>query len=276
MVLYHGFSEEEVQAATGLGKEEIAKALERFGIEPDGRPERGEGDPLVALPYPGGRHPRIGFLEGAIDPQRETKVSVFAPWDEGRDYVVVDVPEAIRWQHGILYLAHTHVPTAWTEKGIELEPTEWVREKDGVLRMERTLPNGVSFGTVVTPKGDHVRMDMWLRNGGDETLTDMRVQNCAMLKGMPGFDQLTKENKIFEGVYAACHNEDKTRWIINGFDPILRGWGNAKCPCLHADPQFPDCAPGEKVEIKGWVSFYEGTDISAELERIEATGWRGE
>ena len=24
------------------------------------------------MPYPGGRHPRIGFLEGAVDPQRET------------------------------------------------------------------------------------------------------------------------------------------------------------------------------------------------------------
>jgi hypothetical protein len=32
------------------------------------------------LPYPGGRHPRVGFLDGAIDPQRGTKASVFAPW----------------------------------------------------------------------------------------------------------------------------------------------------------------------------------------------------
>ena len=33
--------------------------------------------------YPGGRHPRRGFLDGAIEPQRETKISVFPPWNDG-------------------------------------------------------------------------------------------------------------------------------------------------------------------------------------------------
>jgi hypothetical protein len=49
---------------------------------------------LFVLPYPGGRHPRIGFLDGAVNPQRETKISVSTPWDE-QSYVVVDLPEAI-------------------------------------------------------------------------------------------------------------------------------------------------------------------------------------
>ena len=57
------------------------------------------------------------YRDGAIRPQRETKVSVFLPWAES-GYVVVDVPEAIwvdaRPKRELLYLAHTDVPTMWT------------------------------------------------------------------------------------------------------------------------------------------------------------------
>ena len=66
-----------------------------------------------------GRHPRIGFLDGAIRPQRETKISVFTPWDP-HSYVVVDVPEAIWSNLGLTYLAHTHIDTVWTKKKIEV------------------------------------------------------------------------------------------------------------------------------------------------------------
>lgn len=274
MVVDHRYSLDEVAAATGMGRDEIAEALKKFKIDESSRPRRGSSDPLRVLPFPGGRHPRIGFLEGAIDPQRETKISVFAPWDDETSYVVIDVPEAIRWQRGILYLAHTHVPTAWTEKGVTLPVLEWKRNADGTLEMERELPNGVVFGTKVTPKRDHVAMEMWLENGSEETLTGMRIQNCAMLKAMPGFNQLTDDNKIYEGSYAACHNADGTRWIIMAFDPLLKAWGNTKVPCLHSDPQFLDCPPGEKRRVTGWFSFYEGEDVRAEMERIEATAWR--
>jgi len=43
---------------------------------------------------------------------------------------------------------------------------------------------------------------------------------------------------------------------------------------LHSDPQFPDVPPGETRRLKGWLSFYEGDDIDAELRRIDQTGWR--
>ncbi len=274
MVWHHRFSVEEIMAATGLGWADVDEALTKYRLGPDTRPAREKGDPLLVLPYPGGRHPRIGFLEGAIDPQRETKISVFAPWDQGYDYVVIDVPEAIRWQHGILYLAHTHVPTAWTEKGVELPALEWNRGEDGTFEIARKLPNGVKFGAKIVPRSDHVAMELWLENGSDEILSDMRVQNCAMLKGMPGFVQLTNENKVFEGSYAACRNAEGTRWVIMAWDPLFKGWGNAKVPCLHSDPKFPDCPPGERRELKGWFSFYEGKDVEAEFARIEARGWR--
>ncbi len=273
MVWHHRFAPPEIAAATGLDEAEIVAALRRFNITPANKPERPAGAPLLVLPYPGGRHPRIGFLEGAIRPQRETKVSVFAPWDEA-SYVVADVPEAIWCQHGLLYLAHTHVPTVWTKQGVELAPLEWNRREEGVLEIERKLPNGARFGARIVPQSDAVRMELWLTNGTEETLTDLRVQNCVMLKGAKGFEEQTNDNKVFSTPYAACRSADGKRWVITAWEPAHRTWGNARCPCLHADPKFPDCAPGETQRLTGWLSFYEGDDIQAELRRIDATGWR--
>ncbi len=273
MVWHHGYSPSEITSATGLTSSEIQAACRRFRIAPETRPTRSADAPLLVLPYPGGRHPRIGFLEGAIDPQRETKVSVFAPWDE-QSYVVVDVPEAIWSNLGLTYLAHTHIPTIWDEQGIRLAQQEWQVAADGTLTSQRKLPNGIQFGTRVRPHRDAVRMEMWLTNGTDRKLTDLRVQNCVMLKAASGFEQQTNENKLFRSPYAACRSPDGQRWIITAWDPPQRTWGNEQCPCLHSDPQFPDCEPGQTQRLRGWLSFYEGTEIEEEFDRIEATGWR--
>lgn len=274
MVAYHRFTIDEVRQATGLERGEIAAAMARFDIARGVHPPRKAGDPLVVLPYPGGRHPRIGFLEGAIRPQRETKISVFTPWDDA-SYAVADVPEAIWSNLGLTYLAHTHVPTVWTKQDVELEKLEWKRRADGVLEFERTLPNGIRFGTKVTPTAAAVRMEMWLTNGTSEPLTDLRVQNCVMLKGAAGFEDQTDDNNVFESPYAARRARDADRWIITAWVPCHRPWANAPCPCLHSDPRFPDCAPGQTQRVKGWLSFFEGTDIRAEFRRIDAAGWRG-
>lgn len=273
MVWYHQFSEDEISAATGLAPREISDALTRFDIHPSTRPSRPVTAPLFVLPYPGGRHPRIGFLDGAIDPQRETKFSVFTPWDEN-SYVVVDLPEAIWSNLGLTYLAHRHVPTIWTEQKMTLPKLEWRRNTDGTLSSERTLPNGIRFGAVVRPQTDAVRMELWLMNGTADRLTDLRVQMCAMLKGVRGFDQQTNDNKWLQKPYAACRSEDGQRWIITAWEPAHRTWANAPVPCLHADPKIPDCAPGETQRLHGWLSFYEGADIEREIRRIDATGWR--
>jgi hypothetical protein len=273
MVWHHRFTAAELSAATGMSETELAAALERLKISPQQKPRRPAEAPLLVLPYPGGRHPRIGFLEGAIRPQRETKVSVFAPWDEA-SYVVVDVPEAIWHQHGLLYLAHTHVPTVWTRQGIELPPLEWTRAAEGRLSIERKLPNGVSFGARVQPARDSVRMELWLANGSQETLTDLRVQNCVMLKGAAGFEAQTNDNKHLSAPYAACRSADGRRWVITAWEPSHRTWANPRCPCLHSDPKFPDCPPGQTRRLLGWLSFYEGPDLPSELRRIDSTGWR--
>jgi hypothetical protein len=274
MLVQHRFSREEAAAATGLSVQEVAAAIERLKIDLSTRPQ-GANAPLVVLPYPGGRHPRIGFLDGAVDPQRETKVSVFAPWENG-GYAVADVPEAIWHQpqsgRELLYLAHKHVPTLWTKQGIELAPLEWQRTESG-WRVERVLPNKVVFGTSAAPARDHVRMEMWLTNGTEHTLRGLVVQNCVMLKGLAGFEQQTNDNKVFRQPYVACHNSDRTRWIITAWIPNHRAWGNPPCPCVHSDPKFPDCESGQTVRLRGWLSFYEGADIDSELARIATLGW---
>lgn len=275
MVWHHRFTTEEIHAAIGLSAEEIKTALQRFAIRPDNKPKRTTGSPLLVLPYPGGRHPRIGFLDGAIDPQRETKVSVFTPWDD-KSYVVVDVPEALWSNLGLTYLAHTHIPTVWSNRGQAMSPLEWQRHTNGTYSMERTLPNGIAFGTRVEPVRDGVRMELWLRNGSSEPLKDLRVQNCVMLKGAPEFNALTNSNKVITKPYVACRSDDGKRWVITAWEHCDRPWANPPVPCLHSDPKFPDCAPGETQRLRGWLSFYEGTDIEAEFRRLESIGWRAE
>ena len=121
-------------------------------------------------------------------------------------------------------------------------------------------------------------MELTLTNGTDKTLSDLRVQNCVMLKGAgveaAGFEQQTNDNKVFEQPYAACRSQSGKRWVITAWEPCHRAWGNARCPCLHSDPQFPDCAAGRTERLRGMLSFYEGDDIRAEFRRLDATGWR--
>jgi len=273
MIWYHHFTNAEIAAATGLANEEIFTAMKKYDIRPDNRPESDEDSSLIVMPYPGGRHPRIGFLEGAINPQRETKFSVFTPWDHN-SYVVVDVPEAIWSNLGLTYLAHTHIDTIWTKQGITLPKMEWNRRPDGTLDIERVLPNKIAFGVKVKPAKEAIRMEIWLRNGTGQRLTDLRVQNCVMTKMAAGYQQQTNDNKIFTTPYVACRSDDGKRWIITAWENCNHPWGNENCPCFHSDPKFPDLEPGQSYRLRGWLSFYEGTDIEKEFERIEATGWR--
>ena len=114
---------------------------------------------------------------------------------------------------------------------------------------------------------------MWLTNGSKHTLTGLRVQNCVMLKAAEGFADLTNDNKVLRTPYAACRNANGDRWVITAWQSCVRPWANAPCPCMHSDPQFPDCPPGETQRLAGWLSFYEGKDIQKELARIDQLDW---
>jgi hypothetical protein len=275
MLRYHRYTPREVEAVIGRSPHEQHEARRRLGLEDSDAAEFPE-DRLVVLPYPGGRHPRTGFLDGARRPQRDTKFSVFLPWARpehdppgSRGYVVVDLPEAVFTDLGLTYLAHTHVPTVWSKQGVELPPLEWNATDDG-LEMERVLPNGIRFGALVTARREHVEMELWLKNGTDRLLTDIRAQICVMLKGAVGFHDQTNSNKVIEPPFVAACDETGEHWIITAWSPNHRGWANPPVPCLHSDPTLPDCPPGERVSARGRLWFYKGPDVRAEMERLQS------
>jgi neutral ceramidase len=272
-IAWHRFSLDEAAAAVGLPAAEVERRAREWGIERGKVPPRRDGDPLALLPYPGGRHPRIGFLDGAVDPLRETKASVFLPW-EGGGYVVIDVPEAVFSDRGLLYLAHTHIPTVWDEKKLKLPPLEWRRVPDGLVS-HRVLPDGTAFGARVAPRRDGVDLELWLRNGTDAPLTKLRTQVCLLLKGAPGFDAQVSENKstvpLPWGEAMAVRSADGRRWIAVAWERS-KAWENKLCPCFHSDPTLPDCPPGATVRVRGRFLCGEGTDPVAEIRRLNGAG----
>ncbi|RUL85924.1 hypothetical protein TsocGM_17280 [Tautonia sociabilis] len=275
MIWYHGFSVEEMAEATGLPGTEIREVIERAGLAPEGRPALPEGAPLLVLPYPGGRHPRIGFRDGAIDPRADTKLSVVSPWEPG-GYAVVDLPEAIWWGDRLLFLAHTHIPTIWTEAGVELGPSPWENREGGTLSNRRTLPNGVVIAAEARPTPEAVFLELSLENGSNQPLDGLRAQVCVLLRGMAGFDQQSSENKVNRAPYSACQSPDGRRWIVTAWEPCHRAWDNPPCPCLHSDPSFPDCPPGESVRARGVLAFVTAKDADEAIRTVEALGWRAD
>jgi hypothetical protein len=262
----HGYSQVETAMATGREAPEVALLQSRI------RPPVKPADRLLLLPYPGGRHPRIGFLEGAVDPQRDTKCSVFLPW-AGGGYVVIDVPEALWCDKDLVYLAHTHLPTTWDKQGIRLERIDWTRGDGGTLTSRRILPDGLEFSVRVDPAPDGARMELRVKNGTSRRLTKLRAQVCVMLKGAPGFNAQTRENKVKLDASGVCavRSEDGRRWIATVFEKP-RLWENPPCPCIHADPSFPDLAPGDEAVSRGRLFVYEGDDFEAEVARRVRAG----
>jgi hypothetical protein len=262
----HGFSQVETAMATGREAPEVGRLQGQ--LQPPVKP----ADRLLLLPYPGGRHPRIGFLDGAVDPQRDTKCSVFLPW-AGGGYVVIDVPEALWCDKDLVYLAHTHLPTTWDQQGIRLEHVDWTRGDGGMLTSRRTLPDGLEFSVRVEATSDGARMELRVKNGTTRPRIKLRAQVCVLLKGAPGFNAQTRENKVKLDASGVCavRSDDGKRWIATVFEKP-RLWENPPCPCIHSDPFFPDLAPGEEAVSRGRLFVYEGEDFEAEVARRAKAG----
>src|SRR6185436_1366814 len=112
-----------------------------------------------------------------------------------------------------------------------------------------------------------------LKNGTDRKLSGPRAQVCVMLKGAPGFNAQTKDNKLKLDGTAVCavKSEDGKRWIATVFEQA-RVWENPPCPCIHSDPNFPDLEPGAEALSRGRLFLYEGEDLAAEIARRAAAG----
>ena len=278
MIVFHKFTASEIRAVTGMSLDEAQAAIDGLRSQV-ADPVNDSPAKLRIMPYPGGRHPRRGFLDGAIDPQRETKVSIFPPWDDG-GYAVVDVPEAIFTNLGLTYLAHTHIPTIWDDDDVELPKLEWkiasTDNHDDVteLVMERELPNGIKFGSHVQRLEDRVEMEVWLFNGTEKPLTQMRSQVCVMMKGLKGFHTQQPRVQRIRDPFVAVRADDKDRWLVTAWSPIKRVWTNPPVPCVHSDPIFPDCKPDQTVRSRGAVWFYEGEDIDKFIDEL-VDQWEG-
>jgi len=263
-MIQHHYTWEEMAKVTGFDVGALENRVAQ--LPPDTwSPLRGIGKVRV-LPYPGGRHPRIGFLDGAILPQRGTKVSIFSPWDPA-SYAVVDVPEAIFSNLGITFIGHTHVPSIWDQKNMWIENVDWERHPDGSLTRRQQLPNKIVFGASVRPSAGGADMELWLQNNTPEKLTSLRTQVCVMLKAMSEFNGQTNQNKILRTPACAVKSTSGDRWIVAAWERCWHAWANPPVPCMHSDPILPDCAPGETVRVRGRLWFYEGTDVEPELQR---------
>jgi len=252
----HGYSIEEAQQVTQLPQEQLLRLRDSLSSL-NANEKIGK---LKIRPYPGGRHPRIGFLDGAVDPLRGSKLSVFLPWDPTQ-YVVIDLPEAVFSNLGLTFLGHRHIPTIWDFQHRFIDNVDWQVNEDGSLENVWNLPNGISIGARAIPLKEEVLMELSLFNGTEQSLTGLRTQVCVMLKGALDFNQQDTLNKRFLPGLATVQNSSSDQWILTSWENTGRSWGNADVPCLHADPQFPDCPPGDTVRLHGSLQFYQGHDI---------------
>lgn len=271
MIRDHGYSlEEAAQTCAYWSTKDLEERIQELQLDLSPVAPPAPAAPTKVLPYPGGgRHPRIGFLEGAISPMRGTKISVFTPWPD-TGHVVVDLPEAIFSNAGLLYLAHTHVPTIWDMTHKAIENVDWTPASDGGWQNEWRLPNNVRFGATVIPGIASADFHLWLENSSSEPLTELRTQVCAMLKGAQGFNDQSETRCRLEDGVAAMPSNGADRWILIAFERHRRVWQNPKVPCIHSDPLLPDAAPGQRVAVRGRLWFYEGHDVDAEIARANA------
>lgn len=266
MVYFHHFSDDEIQKVTRY-KLDVIDALKNELTKISGSGFSNEK--IIVKPYPGGRHPRIGFKEGMRSPMRGTKVSAFLPWNID-DYIIIDLPEAVFTQYGLTFLGHKHIPTVFDLQKIPVYNQDWHLLENGSMRNKWILPNHMSLEAEVYPDVRSINLKLSLINGSRDTVfTDLRTQVCVMFRNALEFNDQTNENKIFDCPVTAVHSKDSKRWIITAWEHCQNAWGNEDCPCMHADPVFPDCKPGERVQLSGKIWFYEGDDILAEIEKIK-------
>ena len=271
MICYHHFGDEEIARATGIALEEVQRLRNQWDLRVERRPERSPDAPLLVLPYPGGRNPRIGAMEEARSPWRETKVSVFTPWDP-TSYVVVDVPSRIEAGQELLFQAHSSDhQTVGEREGHPPERRPWRREQDDAWANEWELPRAVRLAVTVTPRRDGVRFELRGMNGGSAVVGPLRIEVCLLLRGATGFEALSNVNKRLQSPWAACRDQEGKRWVLTTWEPTGRCWGNPECPCLHVDPELPVIPPGETRTARGWLSFFQGTDAGPEIDRLSKT-----
>ena len=209
-----------------------------------------------------------------------------------QDYIWLDFPEAIFTSQGLLYLSHINPPIPTVFSNLPKIPWQSI---PGGIAFERTLPNGVAFGGSVVQESDSlVALELHIKNGSQEELGDITLQTCAYLRAIAEYGDYTRDNKFVHVPDRGWITLNEAMELPEGTAPYRVGWrtkgkrvldvpmvvtvsnkpdrlfaftwgkdtlsmvGNPHHPCVHADPQFADLAPGATGAVHGKLVFFEG------------------
>lgn len=212
-----------------------------------------------------------------------------------QDYLWMDFPEAIFTSQGLIYLSHINPPIDTVYDSLPAVP--WTVTDDGIS-FDRVLPSKIAFGGSLKKSSDTtVDLKLHIHNGSGDPLNDITLQTCAFLRGIKEFGDYTRENKYIHTPDQGWITMEAARDLPEGANqPYRVGWrtrgnpiadapmvamvsnredadrlvaftwgkstlsmvSNPNHPCFHADPQFPDLAPGENASIHGKLIFFEG------------------
>ena len=206
------------------------------------------------------------------------------PWPS-RYYLWLDLPETVFDQKDGQTRNHflSHINNQFPALYPGLPPAPWKVTADG-LSVSRTLPSGLAFTSSLKKAGESViALELILRNGGSDTLHDLRIQTCTYMRAIAEFSDFSLENKYvfvnesrwenMEGeknqidyrsgevqlpVVATVSSEAERLAAMTWYDDTGKLWANRKHPCMHADPCFPDLEPGETAHLKGELIFFQG------------------
>lgn len=215
------------------------------------------------------------------------------PWsDEG--YLWLDFPEVIMVGDEFLYAGHGPLDHPAIHHG-PLPKAPWYEIEAGIT-FDRVMPNGLAFGGKLTRGADAqtVHMSLYVRNGTSGAIHGLKMQTCAYLRQLNGFDDRTLGNKYVHvagkgwvsladageikeetGTYrlgwrkgpaiadlpliVSRSSEGERLVAMTWHEDTYSMVSNPNHPCMHADPAFPDLAPGEAHSIQGELIFFEGS-----------------
>jgi acetyl esterase/lipase len=220
-------------------------------------------------------------------------IAWISPSWPSRDYVWLDFPEAIFVESELIFLGHAS--PVFMARFRDLPKVEWQNIPGGIAH-ERVLPNGLKFGASAVKNHDSTgaELKLYIENGTKDKLKDIKLQTCAYLRALKEFTDFTADNKFvhlrelgwqqFEEepssdyksgrfrvgwragpasadlpVMVTLSNAQQRLVALTWYDNTYSLVSNPQHPCMHADPFFPDLEPGQRVEIRGELLFFEGT-----------------
>lgn len=80
-------------------------------------------------------------------------------------------------------------------------------------------------------------------------------------------------NELADPPLVAVHEKgNDRRWVATMWDPARMLFSNPTLPCIHSDPQPPDCPPGETTSASGVILFHDGDASSLKARALELMG----